>query len=252
MFIKKVKGEEKVKRWGDKYVYAPEYISARRTKRIELTTISLCVFLLFSNIYLKSNYGGEYIEYVLEKRFDDEFEFINIGGSESWMSNYTTYNFESQKVPEQEISVLVREQRVFWDFTKWSSDYISTKYKSQAEAELEALFEPIYGDCTVIVENGFETNIKNLSFDEFMHSALDGPITIITQNSLNTKDVDVESVAEVLKQNGITVTFGFRIWYTPEDLDISNLKEYQIYDKSILTGRILLDEGSIESVSWSN
>ena len=61
MFIKKEKGK-KIKRLGNKYIYDPEYISARRTKRIELTTIFLCVFLFFSNIYLKSNYGGEYIE----------------------------------------------------------------------------------------------------------------------------------------------------------------------------------------------
>lgn len=148
MFRKKEKGEEKVRKWRTKYVYYTEYLSAIKNKRITITTIFLCVSLLFSNIYLKANYKEAYIEYVLEKSFNDDFEYID-SNSGAWMSITTSYYFESKKFPDEKNGLSVNDKLVFGNYKKWLSNYISIKYKAQAEQELKELFHPIYGDCQV-------------------------------------------------------------------------------------------------------
>ena len=212
-------------------------------------------FVFFSNIYLKANYKEEYIEYVLEKSFYDDFECLGFGGSESWMSNRSEYIFESQKFPEQKISVIVNDRFIFWDFKKWTSNYISIKYKTKTEELLAKLFYPIYGDCKVYLSTGFiksKYSIKNLSFDEFLRNCLDDcPVQIITTSSLLTKNNDARLVVEKLEKNGIHLDY-INIFYLTEELDYNNIEEYEVFQKSVLHGYVTIEDGVFETVEWNN
>lgn len=255
MFRKKETSEKITKKRRTKYVYDPEYLSARKKKRITLTTIFLCVSLLFSNIYLKANYKEEYIEYVLEKSFYDDFEYLGLSGTESWFTDTKSYRFESKNFPNQSISVCVYDNFVFWNFKKWRSNYLSVKYKKEAEEQLKELFFHIYGDCQIHIVPGViksKYNIQSLSFEKYMACCLDDSrIQLITTNSLESRDEDVKLLIDMLQESYFEIDC-ITIYYVNEKLDNSLLEQDQIAKSSILYGTLFIDEHEIKSINWHN
>ncbi|MBE6749442.1 MAG: hypothetical protein E7557_09490 [Ruminococcaceae bacterium] len=252
MFRKKEASGKIAKKRRTKYVYDPEYLSARKKKRITLITVFLCASLLFSNIYLKANYKETYIEYVLEKSFNDDFEYID-SNSGSWMSNKTAYYFKSQKFPDEKIGVSVNDKFIFWNYKRWRSNYISIKYKTQAQQELKELFHPIYGDCQVYLKPGYirsEYNITNLSYDQYLKTCVnDSNISLIVTSSLDTKNTDIYSLTKVLKESNISLT-NITIYYSKDKMNNDWLEKDEMARHSILYGFIHFCNGELESVDW--
>ncbi len=221
-------------------------------KNVIKKLLLICVCIFFLNICMELMLGIAYIEYVLEKNFCDDFEYID-SNSGSWMSITTTYYFESKKFPYEKIGVSVNDKNIFWNYKRWLSNYISIKYKTQAEQELKELFYPIYGDCQVYLKPGYirsEYNITNLSYDQYLKTCIDDSnIYLIVTSSLDTKDTDIYSLTKVLKESNISLT-NITIYYSKEKMNNEWLEKAEMARHSILYGFIHFCNGELESVDW--
>lgn len=165
-------------------------------------------FLLMSIDELQDRRNQERMENVLEKRYNDKFEFVGVLDSSF---NYTVYELKSENFPNEEIRLAIYyESNDFWDDKKWEDNYLNIKYREEAEMALNKLGKEAYGQETEIKINYLNTAVipgavaeKCQTFNDYMENVLMySSIHILTNGSISEKDINTDSFIILLKTKG--------------------------------------------------
>lgn len=185
-------------------------------------------FLLMSIDDIKDRRNQERMENVLEKRYNDRFEFVGVLDSSF---NYTVYEFKSENFPNEEIRLAVYyETNDFWDAQKWEDNYLNIKYREEAEIALNKLCKDAYGQESEIKINYLNTAVipgavaeKCQTFDDYMENVLMySSIHILTNASISEKDRNTDLFVELLKTKGYSARHLTLYYFEDDTINFEN------------------------------